>query len=245
VLLAAEAVREKALRVVADRLEVDSGDLVIADGKVMVKGVASSSVALGELARLVEDQPDLIEHEPPNPFNGAPIEGLAAWRDFTPPDTTYASGAYVAVVEVDTETGEVEIARFVAVDDCGRILNPYLVEAQVRGGLAQGIGQALYEDAAYDADTGQPLAGTLLDYALPKAAQLPAVVSDSIETPSPLNPLGAKGTGEAGTIGGPPAIVSAVLDALAPLGVTALDMPLTAHRVWSAIAQATPPGSQS
>lgn len=244
VLLAAEAVREKALRVVADRLEVDSGDLVIADGKVMVKGVASSSVALGELARLVEDQPDLIEHEPPNPFNGAPIEGLAAWRDFTPPDTTYASGAYVAVVEVDTETGEVEIVRFVAVDDCGRILNPYLVEAQVRGGLAQGIGQALYEDAAYDADTGQPLAGTLLDYALPKAAQLPAVVSDSIETASPLNPLGAKGTGEAGTIGGPPAIVSAVLDALAPLGVTALDMPLTAHRVWSAIAQATPPGSQ-
>lgn len=239
VLLAAEALREKTLRLVAEHLEVDPTDLVIADGQVMVKGVASRAVALGELARMVEAQPDLIEHEPPNPFNGKPIEGLAAWRDFTPPDTTYGFGAYVAVVEVDVETGEVEVVTFVAVDDCGRILNPYLVEAQIRGGLAQGIGQALYEEAAYDSDSGQPLAGTLLDYALPKAAQLPAMVSDSIETPSPLNPLGAKGTGEAGTIGAPPAIVSAVLDALAPRGVTALDMPLTAQKIWTAIAQAS------
>lgn len=244
VLLAAEALREKTLRVVAERLEVDPADLVIADGKVMVKGVASRAVALGEVAGLVEEQPDLIEHEPPNPFNGKSIEGLAAWRDFTPPGVTYASGAYIAVVEVDTETGEVGVVTFVAVDDCGRVLNPYLVEAQVRGGLAQGIGQALYEEAGYDPDSGQPLAGTLLDYALPKAAQVPAVVSDSIETPSPLNPLGAKGTGEAGTIGGPPAIVSAVLDALAPLGVTALDMPLTAQKVWSAIAQVTSANSR-
>ena len=238
VLLAAEAAREKALRVVARRMEVDAGDLVIEDGKIMVKGLPSRALALGEVARLVEEQPDLIEHEPPNPANGKPIEGLAAWRDFTPSGSTYAFGAHLAVVEVDTETGDVHILAFVAVDDCGRVFNPLLVEGQMHGGLAQGIGQALYEEAAYDAESGQPLGGTLLDYVLPKAIQLPAFVTDSIETPSPLNPLGAKGSGEAGTIGAPPAIVNAVLDALAPLGVTTLDMPLTPQKVWSAIAQA-------
>ncbi|HEX8995848.1 MAG TPA: xanthine dehydrogenase family protein molybdopterin-binding subunit [Ktedonobacterales bacterium] len=241
VLLAAEAVREKALRVVAQRLEVDSGDLVIIDGKVMVRGVPSRAVDLGEVARLVEEDPSLIERDPPNPVNGAPIEGLAAWRDFTSPDATYAFGAYLAIVEVDRETGEASLAQFVAVDDCGRILNPMLVEAQIHGSVAQGIGQALYEEAAYDPNSGQPLAGTLLDYALPKAAYVPALVTASLETPSPLNPLGAKGTGESGAIGAPPAVVNAVLDALAPLGVTVLDMPLTPPRVWSAItaAQAT------
>lgn len=238
VLLAAEAVREKALRVVAGRLEVNLDDLEVKDGKVMVKGVPSRAIDLGEVARLVEEQPDLIEHEPPNPVNGRPIEGLAAWRDFAPSGSTYAFGAHLAVVEVDTETGDVHILAFVAVDDCGRVFNPILVEGQMHGSLAQGIGQALYEEAAYDAESGQPLGGTLLDYVLPKAIQLPAFVTDSIETPSPLNPLGAKGSGEAGTIGAPPAIVNAVLDALAPLGVTSLDMPLTPPKVWSAIAQA-------
>jgi aerobic carbon-monoxide dehydrogenase large subunit len=248
VLLAAEAVREKAVRVVAQRLEVDVGDLVVAEGKVMVRGVPSRAIALGEVARLVEEQPDLIKREPANPVNGAPIKGLAAWRDFTSPGATYAFGVYVAVVEVDRETGEVRLVQFVAVDDCGRILNPTLVEAQVHGSVAQGIGQALYEEAAYDADSGQPLASTLLDYALPTAARVPALVTASVETPSPLNPLGAKGTGEAGAIGAPPAIVNAVLDALAPLGVTALDMPLTPPRVWSAITaaeQATMKGGAS
>ncbi len=238
VLLATKAVREKALRVVAQRLEVDVGDLVIAEGKVMVQGVPSRAIDLGEVARMVEEQPDLIERDPPNPVNGAPIEGLAAWRDFTSPGATYAFGAYVAVVEVDRDTGEAHIVQFVAVDDCGRVLNPTLVEAQVHGSVAQGIGQALYEESTYDAVSGQPLAGTLLDYALPTAARVPALVTALVETPSPLNPLGAKGTGEAGAIGAPPAIVNAVLDALAPLGITALDMPLTPPRVWSAIVTA-------
>jgi aerobic carbon-monoxide dehydrogenase large subunit len=243
VLLAAEAAREKALRVVARRLEVDPGDLVIEDGKIRVTGVPNRAITLGEVARLVEEQPDLIEHELPNPANGRPIEGLAAWRDFTPTDATYAFGAHLAVVEIDTETGDVRILTYVAVDDCGRILNSSLVEAQIQGSLAQGIGQALYDEAAYDAATGQPLAATLLDYVLPKAAQVPAFETATIETPSPLNPLGVKGTGEAGTIGGPPAVVNAVLDALAPLGVTALDMPLTSPRIWSAIARAKEGGS--
>ncbi|HKS69511.1 MAG TPA: xanthine dehydrogenase family protein molybdopterin-binding subunit [Ktedonobacterales bacterium] len=233
--LAAQAVREKALHVAAERLEANPADLVIAGGKVMVQGVPGRAIGLGELARLVEEQPDLIAHEPPNRVNGAPIEGLAAWRDFAPPGTTFAFGAHIAVVEVDTETGEVRLVKMVAVDDCGRVLNPFLVEAQVRGGLAQGIGQALYEEAAYDAETGQPLGGTLLDYSLPTMRTVPAFVTDSVETPSPLNPLGAKGVGEAGTIGGPPAVVNAALDALAPLGITALDMPLTPQKVWSAI----------
>lgn len=239
VLLAAKAVREKALRFMAERLEVDRGDLDTEAGTVIVKGVPSRAVPLGEVARLVEAQPDLIEREPPNPANGKPIEGLAAWRDFARTSSTYSFGAHVAVVEVDTETGEISVIAFVAVDDCGRILNPYLVEAQTHGGLAQGIGQALYEEAGYDASSGQPLNGTLLDYTLPKAGQVPAFVTDSIETPSPLNPLGAKGAGEAGAIGAPPAVVNAVLDALAPLGITALDMPLTPEKVWSAISRAT------
>lgn len=209
--------------------------LVMEEGNVRVQGVPTRSVALGELARLVEEQPELIKHEPPNPANGTPIEGLAAWRDFSPPGATFSSGAHVAVVEVDPETGEVQILTYVAVDDCGRILNPYLVEAQVQGGLAQGIGQALYEEVRYDEASGQLLTGSLTDYALPTAEQVPAFATDTVETPSPYNPLGAKGVGEAGCIAAPPAIVNAVLDALAELRITAIDMPLTPEKVWALV----------
>jgi aerobic carbon-monoxide dehydrogenase large subunit len=238
VLLAAQAVKEKALQLAARVLEAAPADLVMADGQVQVRGVATRAVTLGELARMVEEQPDLIEHEGPNPANGVPIEGLAAWRDFSPTGATYASGTHLAVVEIDGETGEVHILQYVAVDDCGRILNHYLVEAQVHGGLAQGIGQALYEEALYDAD-GQLLSGTLMDYALPNARMLPDFVTDFIETPSPFNPLGAKGAGESGCIGGPPAIVNAVLDALAPLGITSIDMPLRPEKIWSLVQAAS------
>ena len=235
VLLAAEAARETALRVAARILEADPADLVIEDGNVLVQGVSARSITLGELARLVEEQPKLIEHEPPNPANGKPIEGLAAWRDFWPPGATFSDGAHVAVVEVDTETGEVRVLTYVAVDDCGRILNPYLVDAQVQGGLAQGIGQALYEEVRYDEASGALLTSTLMDYPLPTAEQVPAFVTDTVETPSPLNPLGVKGVGEAGCIAAPPAIVNAVLDALAPLGITTIDMPLTPEKVWALV----------
>lgn len=234
VLLAAEAARDKALQVAARVLEAASLDLVMEDGKVMVRGVPARSVDLGELARLVEARPELIEREPPNPANGAPIEGLAAWRDFSPSNSTFSSGAHMAVIEVDCDTGEVHILKYIAVDDCGRVLNQYLAEAQVHGGLAQGIGQALYEEIVYDQD-GQLISGTLMDYALPNAQQIPGFVTALVETPSPLNPLGAKGVGEAGPIAAPPAIVNAVLDALAPLGITSIDMPLKPEKIWAII----------
>ena len=232
--LAAEAVREKALAVAARALEAAPADLELANGSVQVRGVPTSAVTLGELARMVEEQPDLIEHDAPNPVNGVPIEGLAAWRDFSPSSATYSSGAHLAVVEVDTTTGEVSVMQYVAVDDCGNVFNSYLADAQVHGALAQGIGQALYEEARYAAD-GQLETSTLLDYVLPNARQIPSFTTDFVQTPSPINPLGVKGIGEGGTIGAPPAVVNAVLDALAPLGITTLDMPLTPEKVWSKI----------
>lgn len=233
-LLAAEAAREKALQVAARVLEAAPADLVLEDGKVTVRGVPTRSVELGELARRVEEQPDLIEHEAPNPVNGAPIEGLAAWHDFAPAGAGFSSGTHLALVEIDRDTGDVHILSFIAVDDSGRIINHYLAEAQAHGALTQGIGQALYEEMVYDQD-GQLLTGTFMDYAMPLAKMVPDYVTEFVETPSPNNPLGAKGAGESGTIGAPPAIVNAVLDALAPLGITTIDMPLKPEKVWSLI----------
>ncbi len=237
VLLAAEAVREKALQVAARVLEVAIEDLEMENGQVTVRGVPSRAVELGELARLVEEQPDLIERERPNPVNGVPIEGLAAWRDFMPSSATYSSGTHLAVVQVESDTGEVHILQYVAVDDCGRVLNHYLVDAQVHGALAQGIGQALYEEVIYDED-GQLLSSTLMDYTMPNAMQVPDFITDVVETPSPINPLGAKGVGEGGTIGAPPAVVNAVLDALAPFGIRAIDMPLKPEKIWALVQMA-------
>jgi aerobic carbon-monoxide dehydrogenase large subunit len=234
VALAAAAVREKALQVAAQHLEAAVADLEIKDGSISVRGVPARLITLGELARMVEEQPELIEHERPNRVNEAPIEGLAAWRDFRPSNATFSSGTHLAVVEVDTETGEIAILRYVAVDDCGTILNPYLADAQVHGATAQGIGQALYEEVLYD-DRGELLSSTLMDYTMPNAGQIPDIVTDFVETPSPLNPLGAKGIGESGCIGAPPAIVNAVLDALSPLGIQTIDMPLKPERVWATI----------
>ncbi|QBD81680.1 xanthine dehydrogenase family protein molybdopterin-binding subunit [Ktedonosporobacter rubrisoli] len=234
VFLAAEAAREKALQVAARLLEAAPADLVLEEGQISVRGVPARAVALGELARLVEEQPELIEHESPNPANGTPIEGLAAWHAFQSPGATFSSGTHLALVEVDSETGETHILNYVALDDCGHIINHLLAEGQLHGALAQGIGQALYEEILYD-EEGQPLSGTLMDYALPNSEQVPSFIVETIETPSPYNPLGAKGIGESGCIGAPPTIVNAVLDALAPLGITALDMPLKPATVWAAI----------
>ena len=136
------------------------------------------------------------------------------------------------MVEVDSDTGEVSILQYVAVDDCGRVINQYLVDAQVHGALAQGIGQALYEEVIYDGD-GQLLSSTLMDYTMPNAKQVPDFITDVVETPSPINPLGAKGVGEGGTIGAPPTVVNAVLDALAPLGIQTVDMPLKPEKIWA------------
>ncbi|HEX4205839.1 MAG TPA: xanthine dehydrogenase family protein molybdopterin-binding subunit [Ktedonobacteraceae bacterium] len=232
--LAAEAARQKALNVAAHVLEAAPDDLELHQGNVRVRGVANRVVSLGELATLVEEQPGLIEHEPPNPANGVPIEGLAAWRSFTSPDVSIASGTHMAVIEIESETGDIHILRYVAVDDCGRVLNPYSADMQLHGSIAQGIGQALFEEAAYD-EAGQNLAGTFMDYAMPAAEQVPMFITDHIETPSPYNPLGVKGTGEAGCLAAPPTLVNAALDALAPLGIKTIDMPLRPERIWAAV----------
>jgi carbon-monoxide dehydrogenase large subunit len=160
--------------------------------------------------------------------------GLTATAAGEVAGVTYASGSYVAVVEIDPDTGRVTVLKVVAVDDCGRVINPLLVEGQVHGAIAQGLGQALCEEIIYD-EEGQPMSASLMDYAVPFAASMPEIVSDRIETPSPFNPIGVKGMGESGTIGVTPAVVNAVMDALRPYGVRHLDMPLTAEKIWIAI----------
>jgi len=157
--------------------------------------------------------------------------GLSATYFFEPKNFTFPFGTHVCVVEIDKDTGETKITRYVAVDDCGKVINPLLVDGQVHGGIVQSIGQALYEEVVYD-EQGQLITGELMDYALPKAAQMPWFETDRTETPSPVNPLGVKGVGEAGTIGATPAIVNAVVDALAPYGVKHIDMPVRPEKVW-------------
>jgi carbon-monoxide dehydrogenase large subunit len=162
--------------------------------------------------------------------------GLVATRFWEPPNFTFPFGAHIVVSEVDRDTGQIEIRRYVAVDDCGKIINPLLVSGQVHGGVAQGLGQALWEEAVYD-ESGQLLSGELSEYAIPKAAGMPWIESSHTETPSPVNPLGVKGVGEAGTIGCSPAVVNSVVDALSHLGVRHIDMPLTPEKVWKLIAE--------
>ena len=157
--------------------------------------------------------------------------GLSATYFFEPKNFTFPFGTHICVVEVDRDTGDIKFLRYVAVDDCGKVINPLLVDGQVHGGIVQSIGQALYEEVVYD-EQGQLITGELMDYALPKASEMPWFETDRTETPTPVNPLGVKGVGEAGTIGATPAIVNAVVDALAPYGVTHLDMPVRPEKVW-------------
>jgi aerobic carbon-monoxide dehydrogenase large subunit len=168
----------------------------------------------------------------------ARLGGITATASSGAPPETYASGSYGCVVSVDPDTGRVRLLRVVAVDDCGVVINPLLVEGQVHGAVAQGVGQALFEHVQYDS-AGQPMSASLMDYAVPFAGSLPAVESYLVCTPSPANPLGVKGMGESGTIGVTPAVVNAVMDALRPYGIGHLDMPLTAEKIWTAIQQAS------
>jgi aerobic carbon-monoxide dehydrogenase large subunit len=225
--LAASDVREKARRLAAQLLEAAAADIVVNDGQWQVRGVPGRAVTFAEIASAAYG-------------SGRPKEmeaGLESTRYFQPPGMVFPFGAHLAVVEVDAETGSVGLRRYVSVDDCGRILNPLLVEGQVHGGLAQGIAQALYEEVAYGAD-GSLLSGNLTTYMIPTASDLPSFTLDRTITPSPVNPLGVKGVGESATIGSTPTVVNAVLDALAPLGVKEIDPPCTPEKVWRAIERA-------
>jgi carbon-monoxide dehydrogenase large subunit len=220
---ATDRVREKAKRIAAHLLEASVEDVVFDGGRLHVSGVPEKVVTIQEVAKTAYLQVDRLPQE---------IEpGLEATAAFDPTNFTWPFGTHIAVVEIDRETGDVELKRMIAVDDCGRIISPLLVTGQVHGGLAQGIGQALFEGAQFD-ENGQPLTGTLMDYALPLASGLPRYETDHTETPTPVNPLGAKGIGEAGTIGATPAVCNAVVDALAHLGVRDVEMPITAEKVW-------------
>jgi len=160
--------------------------------------------------------------------------GLSATYFFEPKNFTFPFGTHIVSVEIDRDTGEAKFLRYVAVDDCGKVINPMLVDGQIHGGIVQSLGQAMFEEVVYD-DQGQLVTGTFMDYAVPRASQVPWMELDRTETPSPVNPLGVKGVGEAGTIGATPAIVGAVVDALAPFGVKHLDMPLKPENIWRII----------
>jgi carbon-monoxide dehydrogenase large subunit len=160
--------------------------------------------------------------------------GLVATSFWEPPNFTFPFGAHLVVTEVDRDTGDISIRRYIAVDDCGKILNPLIVEGQVHGGVAQGIGQALWEQAVYD-DNGQLLTGEFMDYAMPRAHMMPWIETSHTVTPTPVNPLGVKGVGEAGTIGASPAVVNSVVDALSPLGIRHIDMPMTPEKIWKLV----------
>jgi len=217
-------VQEKARRLAAHMLEAAADDVVFIDGRYQVKGVPDKALLLEAIAARAygEGLPDGIE------------SGLEATEFFRPPALVYPFGAHIAVVEADRETGRVTVRDFISVDDCGVRISPTLVAGQVHGGLAQGIAQALLEELVYGAD-GQLVTGSLMDYAVPHADDLPSFVTDQTVTPTPRNPMGAKGIGEAATIGATPAIVNAVVDALRSFGVRHLDMPLRPERVWQAL----------
>jgi carbon-monoxide dehydrogenase large subunit len=163
--------------------------------------------------------------------------GMEATSFFEPSNFTFPFGAHIAQVEIDPDTGDITLQRYIAVDDCGKPINPLLIDGQIHGGIAQGIGQAMYEEAVYD-ESGQLLSGSLLDYALPTADMLPRYETDRTETPTPVNPMGAKGVGEAGTIGASAAVVNAAVDALGHLGVRHVDMPLKAEKIWRLLHEA-------
>ncbi|HIE21597.1 MAG TPA: xanthine dehydrogenase family protein molybdopterin-binding subunit [Acidimicrobiia bacterium] len=226
---AAERVATKAKDIAAHLLEASAEDIELDADGAHVAGSPDSNIAWGEIAAAA-----YLPHR----LGESGIEGgLEAHVIFDPPNATWPFGAHLAMVEVDPDTGNVEILRYITVDDCGNVINPMIAAGQVHGGVAQGIGQALFEDAIYDED-GNLLTGSMLDYPLPTAADLPLFELHSTVTPTNLNPMGAKGIGEAGTIGSAQTIVNAVVDALAPLGVKHVDMPLRPRRVWEAIQEA-------
>ena len=214
--------REKLAQIAGHVLGEDPQKLIFREHKIFSKSAAKKSVSFAEAvgaAYVAKTLPPGME------------PGLEATTFFEPSNFTYPFGAHVCVVEVDAETGDVKLQKYVAVDDCGKVLNPLLVDGQIHGGIVQAAGQALLEEAVYD-EQGQLITGELMDYAIPRAADIPWIETDRTVSPSPVNPLGVKGVGEAGTIGATPALINAVVDALAPFGVRHVDLPVKRERVW-------------
>ncbi len=218
-----QKLKQKLVQMAGHLLRVNPKKIEIGDGKIFVKGNRKKVLSFLEVVQAIYVAKTL----PPN-FD----PGLDATTFFEPSNFTFPFGAHVCVVEIDAETGDVRIRRYVAVDDCGNVINPLLVAGQIHGGITQSIGQALFEEAVYDA-SGQLVTGELMDYAIPRAADVPRFENARTVTPSPVNPMGVKGVGEAGTIGATPAIVNAVVDALRPLGVRDIPMPLKRERIWA------------
>ncbi|MGH8861545.1 MAG: xanthine dehydrogenase family protein molybdopterin-binding subunit, partial [Jatrophihabitantaceae bacterium] len=222
---AAEKVIAKAKTIAAHLLEANEDDLEFENGSFSVKGSPGSSMAIGEVAFaafMAHNLPDGVE------------PSLDSDATYDPENFSFPHGTHLCAVDVDTETGFAKIRKYVCVDDVGTPINPLIIEGQVHGGLAQGIAQAMFEEAVFD-DAGNLTTGTFVDYTLPSAADLPAFTTDRTESPSTTNPLGVKGVGEAGTIASTPAVVNAVVDALRPFGVNDVQMPMTPERVWRAI----------
>jgi carbon-monoxide dehydrogenase large subunit len=223
--LAADKIRDKATRIAAHLLEAAIEDVEYVDGQFRVKGVPDRSKSWFDVslqAHLCHNMPEGVE------------PGLEASHFYDPANFVYPFGTHIAVVEVDADTGRTKLRRYVAVDDCGTQINPLIVEGQIHGGIAHGMGQALLEEGGYD-DQGQLTTGSFLEYAMPRADDMPSIELDHTVTPSPHNPLGVKGIGEAGTIASTAAVANAVIDALKPFGVKHVDIPLTPEKVWRAI----------
>ena len=227
---AAERVQDKAKKICAAMLEAAPEDIELMGDQFQVRGSPDKSMSMADIAGAA--------HIPPQELPDDIEPGLEETAFYDPENFVFPFGAHACVVDVDVETGKAQVVRYVAVDDCGPAINPKLIDGQIHGGVVHAIGQALYEQVVYDED-GQLVTGTFVDYAMPTAAEVPSFETDRTETPSPVNSLGVKGVGEAGTIGATPAITSAVIDALRPLGVSGqIDMPLTPMRVWEAIQEA-------
>ncbi len=223
-----QKIKEKGKKIAAHLLEANEADMDYAEGKFFVKGSPGRAKTFGEVTLMA-----YLAHNLPKGLE----PGLEATSFWDPSNFVYPFGTHIAVVEVDVDTGKVKILRYVAVDDVGRVINPMIVDGMVHGGIAQGVAQALWEYAAYD-DGGQLVTGSMMDYALPKAGDLPSFETDRTETPTPVNPMGIKGAGETGTIASTAAVANAVLDALAPLGISHIDLPLTPARIWAAVSAA-------
>jgi carbon-monoxide dehydrogenase large subunit len=226
----AEKIREKVTKIAAHQLEAAVEDMVYdqESGTIYVKGSPDKSKSFAEIAFATHTANNLPEGMEP---------GLEESAFYDPANFTFPNSAHIAQVEVDRDTGHVTIQRYIAVDDVGKVINPMIVHGQIVGGVIQGVGQALWEHGHYD-ENGQLLSGSMMDYALPRAEAFPTIETGRVETPSPHNPLGVKGAGEMGTIAGTVTVVNAVMDALAPLGIRHIDMPLTSGKIWQAIKNA-------